>query len=215
MAILRHRPQPAPHLVASQVTLEWRKTVLARSDILLPWLARLRLLTLMCVIGLIVSEAHGQTFKEYDLKAVFLYNFTQFVEWPPEAFQDDSSPFIIGVLGADPFKKYLEETVRDEVVRNRKLIIQHYSRVEDIKTCHILFISQSEAKQIAQILDGLKNRSILIVGETEGFTRLGGVIGFATERNKIRLRINLTAARAANLTLSSKLLRIAETEEKP
>jgi hypothetical protein len=169
------------------------------------------LLAIACTVGLLAFDGHGQTFKEYDLKAVFLYNFTQFVEWPPEAFTDDSTPIVIGVLGADLFKGSLEETVRNEMVRNRKLVVQRFSRVEDVKNCHILFISQSETKRLDQILDALKRRCILTVGEVEGFTRRGGIVGFTTDHNKIRLKINLEAARGVNLTISSKLLRVAET----
>jgi hypothetical protein len=79
-----------------------------------------------------------------------------------------------------------------------------------MKTCHILFISQSESKRLEQIVAALKGRSILTVSDSDGFTRYGGMIRFVTEKNKLRLRINLEAATAANLTISSKLLRPAE-----
>jgi len=72
---------------------------------------------------------------EYQLKAVFMFNFAQFVEWPPQAFPD--APLVIGVLGQDPFGAYLDETVRAETVNNRPLVVQRYGRVEDINTCHV------------------------------------------------------------------------------
>jgi hypothetical protein len=56
----------------------------------------------------------------------------------------------------------------------------------------------------------LKERSILTVSDTEGAAQRGVMIRLVTEKNKIRLRINLQAAKAANLTISSKLLRPAE-----
>ena len=147
---------------------------------------------------------------EYQLKAVFLFNFAQFVEWPPQAFPDRQAPLVIGVLGEDPFGAYLDETVRDEKVNNRPLAVQRYRRVEEIKSCHVLFISRSETDRLEQILAGLKGRSILTVGDAEGFAQQGGMIRFVNEKNKIRLRINLDAAKAAKLTISSKLLRPAE-----
>jgi len=147
---------------------------------------------------------------EYQLKAVFLFNFAQFIEWPPEAFPDAQTPLVIGVLGEDPFGAYLDETVRGETVNNRPLAVQHYRQVEEIKTCHVLFISRSEAYRLEQILASLKGRNILTVGDAVGFARRGGMIRFLIEQNKIRLRINLGAAKDANLVLSSKLLRPAE-----
>ena len=82
--------------------------------------------------------------------------------------------------------------------------------MEEVKTCHILFISQSEAGRLDQIFSSLKDRKILTVGDTEGFAQRGGIVRFLTEKNKIRLRINLDAAKAASLTISSKSLRAAE-----
>lgn len=146
---------------------------------------------------------------EYQLKAVFLFNFAQFVEWPPNAFPEAHTPLVIGVLGEDPFGEYLDETVRGETVNARPLVVQRYHRVEEIQTCHVLFISQSEADRFAQILTDLRGRNILTVGDTAGFVKHGGVIRFVIEENRIRLRVNLEAAKTADLVISSKLLRPA------
>lgn len=160
-------------------------------------------------------ELPAQTglFKEYQIKAIFLFNFAQFVDWPSDVFSETQSPLIIGVLGDAPFDTYLDETVRDEKVNGHPLVVQRYRHVEDIKACQILFISQSETKRLEQILEELKGRSILMVGETEGFAKGGGMIQFVNEQNKIRFKINVEAAKAANLTISSKLLRAAEIVE--
>lgn len=148
--------------------------------------------------------------REYQLKAVFLFNFAQFVEWPPQAFPDAQAPLVIGVLGRDPFGAYLDETVSGETVNDRSLVVRRYRRVEEIKTCHVLFISRSEVDRLEQILASLRHRNILTVSDTEGAAQRGVTIRFVTEKNKIRLRINLEAAKAANLVISSKLLRPAE-----
>jgi hypothetical protein len=147
--------------------------------------------------------------REYQIKAVFLFNFAQFVDWPPLTFADEKSPLIIGVLGKDPFDGSLDEAVRGEKVNGRPLVIQRYRRVEEIAACQILFISRSEASRLGGILESLKGRSTLTVGDVDGFAQLGGIIRFVTEQNKVRFRINLESAKAANLTISSKLLRPA------
>jgi hypothetical protein len=155
-------------------------------------------------------SAQTASSREYQIKAVFLFNFAQFVEWPPAAFRDSNSPLVIGVLGDNPFGTYLDETVRDEKVGNRPLEVQRYQRVDEIKTCHVLFIGPSEANRLEQILASLKDRSILIVGDSNDFVQRGGMIQLASSQSRIRLRINEGAARTANLTISSKLLRSAE-----
>ena len=148
--------------------------------------------------------------KEYQIKAVFLFNFAQFVEWPPTAFTGANTPLVIGVLGEDPFGAYLDETVRGEAVNNRPLAVERYRGVDEIRTCHILFVSRSEAGRLDQTLASLRGRNILIVGDADDFVRRGGTVQLANAQNKVRLVINPDAAKAANLTISSKLLRAAE-----
>jgi hypothetical protein len=147
---------------------------------------------------------------EYEVKAVFLFNFSQFVDWPASAFADDRSPLVVGVLGQDPFGAALDEAVRGETVNGRPLSIRRYERIEDVDACHILFIERTQQEQLDQILESLRDRSCLTVSDAEGFASAGGIIQFVTIDNRIRLQINLDAAKLANLTISSKLLRPAQ-----
>ena len=156
------------------------------------------------------AGAGVKTTQEYDLKAVFLFNFAQFVDWPDSAFADAHTPITIGILGQDPFGKSLDAVVADESVHDRKLVIRRYQSPEQIERCQILFISSSEAGHLDRILAALAHRSVLTVGETRDFTTRSGMIGFDVAQRRVRLRINVAAATAANLTISSQLLRQAE-----
>lgn len=162
------------------------------------------------IVGCVPAKAQAPVFKENSVKAVFLLNFARFVEWPPNAFASFGSPFVIGVLGDDPFGRALEAAVSREAIGGHKLIMERYRRVEEIRSCHILFIGETESGRYGQIFAGLAGRMILTVGDNDSFARRGGMIQFVTEAGRIRLRINLNAARAAKLTISSKLLRQAE-----
>lgn len=148
--------------------------------------------------------------REHELKAVFLYRFTQFVDWPATAFPGPENPFIIGILGRNPFGGSLQTVVRDERVHGRRLVIQPYQRSQDARNCQLLFISTSEETRLEEVFAALKGRSILTVGESKDFALRGGMIQFITEQNHIRFRVNLRAARAAHLQISSKLLELAE-----
>ena len=168
------------------------------------------------VLALLGSTAAAATAppaisEEYQVKAVFLFNFAQFVEWPARAFRDPTSPLVIGVLGTDPFGAYLDELVKGEKVGERPLLVRRYTRVEEIADCHILFIGASEASVLEKVVAQLKDRSILTVGDMDLFTRRGGMVRFLTENGKIRLRIYLEAAEAHNLKISSKILSPATT----
>jgi hypothetical protein len=160
-------------------------------------------------------SAQSAPSKENQIKALFLFNFTQFVEWPPTAFADANTPLVIGILGENPFGTYFDETVGNEKVNNRRLEVQRYRQVDEIRACHVLFISRSEENRLPQILTGLKDRSILVVGDVDDFVQRGGMIRLATAQNRIRLIINVEAAKAARLTLSSRLLRSAELVASP
>jgi len=146
---------------------------------------------------------------EYQVKAVFLFNFAQFVTWPERAFDRPKSPLIIGVLGDDPFGAYLDEVVRGEKVGEREIVARRFRHVEDLSDCHILFVSRSEAGQLDKIIAQLKDRSVLSVSDLDTFNRQGGMVRLVTENSKIRMRINVEAAKAAGLEISSKLLRPA------
>lgn len=144
---------------------------------------------------------------DYKIKAVFLYHFAQFVEWPGRAFSDARSPLIIGVLGNDPFGSVLEEAVRGEKANGRALVVRRFRLIEEVDACHILFISRSEVARLEAIFQSLRAKSVLTVGDMDNFARDGGMIHFAMERDRIRLRVNVGASTAAGLTISSKLLR--------
>jgi hypothetical protein len=148
--------------------------------------------------------------QEYQVKAIFLYNFVQFVTWPAAAFPDARTPITIGILGDDPFGPFLEDAVRGEVVDGRALTIKRFKGLEEVISSHMLFVSKSETGRLSQILAAVQDHSILTVGETEAFAHQGGVINFITVGNKVRYEINVAAAKRANLDISSKLLKLAK-----
>lgn len=158
---------------------------------------------------LILASAAAQTapVPEYQAKAGFLLNLAQFVSWPS---QSSDTPFVIGILGDDPFGSYLDETVRGQKINNRALTIQRFRRRVGSRPCTVLFISQSERDRLDEILSNLKGRPVLTVSDMDGFTEVGGMVQFFTENNNIRMRINRDAVKASNLRVSSKLLRVAE-----
>lgn len=148
--------------------------------------------------------------EEYRVKAVFLYNFTQFVEWPPASFQGSDDPFVVGILGEDPFGEYLEEVVEGEQTNGRPLSIRRFDTEKDVSDCHVLFVNLADPDQTASILENLKGQSILTIGEQDGFLESGGMVRFISVNSKIHFQINPDASSAADLKISSKLLRVAD-----
>ncbi|MDO8586857.1 MAG: YfiR family protein [Armatimonadota bacterium] len=158
----------------------------------------------------IVSRASCRAPGEYDIKAAFLYNFSQFVEWPSSAFKDANSPIVIAVLGDDPFGRALDEVVQEQPTGGRRIIVKRFARPRDIDHCQVLFVSTSEKNIEKSALELLNGKSVLTVGETRDFIKHGGIIRFTVEKRKIGLEVNLERARSENLKMSSKLLKIAK-----
>jgi len=166
-------------------------------------------MSLLMAFSTFYLSAQSPASPEYEVKAVFIFNFTQFVQWPANSFPTEHAPLVIGILGEDPFGSYLKETVLGEKVNGHSIIVQHYNNVEEVKTCHILFINLPETK-LQQAIGGLKDQNILTVSDAPDFLKHGGIIRFFTRSSKIQLQINIEASKEASLVISSKLLRLAE-----
>ena len=138
---------------------------------------------------------------EYQVKAAFLFNFLKFVEWPPSA---PDTPWVIGVLGHDPFGETLDLTVRGKIVNGRKVDVRRYDKASDVRDCNILFIGRDDYERT-----GIPAQpGMLTVGESSGFLKAGGAITFYIEDNRVRFEIRQASARSAGLHVSSQLLKL-------
>jgi hypothetical protein len=172
-------------------------------------MAVLKTLATALVAALLVIPARAAAPTEYQVKAVFLYNFSRFVEWPQSAFADPKAPFVLGVFGFDPFGRDLDEAVRGESVRGRPLVVRRVRSAAEAGDCQIVFIHRSESGRLPALLAALDRRSTLTVSDSDE-ADVGVMIRLITQQGRIRLRIDVDSARAAQLTISSNLLRSAE-----
>jgi hypothetical protein len=160
---------------------------------------------LCCAIAAAQSDQPG----EYDVKAAFLFNFTKFVEWPENAFVDPLAPIVIGVIGDDPFGESLVRIVAGQKAQGRSIEIVKYRYGDNLRRCHVLFISASERQRRAPILASLQEASVLTVSDIDGFAEAGGAIQFVMQENRVRFVVNLEVATQGKLRVSAKLLALA------
>ena len=146
---------------------------------------------------------------EYQLKAAFLYNFTQFTEWSAQAFATPTAPIVIGIVGEDPFGSTLDEAVKGEVVRGRPLVVQRFRADEDLGSCQILFISRSEKERLRTLLSPLKGKPVLTMSDINDFAQAGGMVNLVLANKSVKLEINQAVAEEAGVQISAKLLRLA------
>lgn len=161
------------------------------------------------ILAMLACAANAQS-REYQIKAAFLYNFAQFVDWPSAAFANTNAPFSIGILGDDPFDGVLDETIQDETINGHKIVAVRSQQIEELKNCQIIFVSKSEKRRIPEILTELDSKPILTVSEIDGFAQYGGGINFFLAGTKVRFEINPGAAQSDGLKISSQLLSLGK-----
>lgn len=162
------------------------------------------------------SYTGGEINREYAIKAAYLYNFGHYIQWPTDSFADESSPFVIGILGEDPFGDVLDEIARDKKIGGRRIVIRRFANLADYKPCHILFVASSAG--VTNELPAIQKEQdypVLLVGESPDFAKQGGAINFFIEANRVRFEVNTEVAKREQLKISSKLLRIAKIISSP
>ena len=164
-------------------------------------------LALACALLVRAPAAEPVPLAEHQIKALYLFNFTKYVEWPAAA--SNAAPFVIGVCESLEVKNDLVEITRDKNVQGRPIVIHAIQSAQEAATCHLLFIGATDKERIAEFLRLTRSAAVLTVGDAEQFVALGGMINFVRRENKLRLEIGLDAVQRAHLVMSAKLLAIA------
>lgn len=169
---------------------------------------RLTVLALAALFGAPAVRPDAQA-TENELKAAWLYNFVQHVEWPATAFKDDKAPIVVGILGASPVEEPLARTIKGKSVQGRSVEIRRFAQPADLKGAQIVFVPDSEKERLEAAVAAVHGGPVLVVGETEGATRRGATFNFYSEDSRIRFEANVDQATKAGLAVSSKLLKFA------
>ncbi len=161
--------------------------------------------------------------REYEIKAAFLYQFLRFIDWPAEKEKraEEKEEYIIGIIGDDPFGEMIDLVV-GEKISGKTVVIkrlgkcapmdsdEYEQQLKDIRSCHILFVSRSEKEHAKKINAYAAKHAVLTVADMDDFLKTGGMINFIIYEKRVKFEINETAANKAEITIRSKLLRLAK-----
>ncbi|HYO26307.1 MAG TPA: YfiR family protein [Lacipirellulaceae bacterium] len=151
------------------------------------------------------QEIAGQ--REYNVKAVSLYAFGRYVTWPDSAFEAPTSPFVIGVLGGNPFGDALHRVASKKTMNGRPIVVRELVAAEEAAACHIVFVTRQVAHEVeTKLFQQSSGKPVLLVGETPGFTDRGGIINFYHSGTTVRFELNPDRGLASKLSLNAKLL---------
>jgi hypothetical protein len=167
-------------------------------------LKRISFLLILCCIT--KASLWGQSAnQEASLKAVFIYNFTKYIEWDNLNGDDN---FIIGIMGSSALDATIETIARKNFVKNKRIILRHFNSPEDISYCHILFIPHDYPVPVRAIAEKV-NKKVLVISERQGAAKQGAAINFILVNDKLKFEISTEAVYTAGLKASSQLLKLA------
>lgn len=160
----------------------------------------------------IAASAQDDIAMDYQVKAAFMVNFPKYVDWPADAFASTNSPIKVAMFGDENVAREFEAMIQGGlVIDGHPVVLKRIQSEADLTGgCQILFIATSERARVSTILEKLKGSPVLLVGESDNFLEQGGMVNLVPKNRKIRLQINLAAARQAHLRISSRLLVAAD-----
>lgn len=176
-----------------------------------------RVFTIWAVLLLVVVGAPGADVKPSSpehFRALYLYNFARYTEWP-EGAPATAQKFRIGVLGSKPMAKAVSEMLAGQSIKQRQLEIVElasYDPDRDLNEFQVLFIGRDEKRNLGEILRRVQRASVLTVTDIDEreFAASNGIVNFVEERNKLNFVINQTAGEQAGLKFDPRLLNLAK-----
>jgi hypothetical protein len=143
---------------------------------------------------------------ESQVKAMFVYNFLKFVEWPVDSSIGVADPFVVVIIGEGATADATERFLESKTIGERPLVVRRTKWDESLAGARAAFVVERDAERLHRVLDAAATAGVLTIGEGESFTTHGGVIGLLVEDRKVRFDVDTTAAQTAGLRVSSKLL---------
>ncbi len=176
------------------------------------------LLVLLALLGTApLAVAKPSRAAEYKVKAGVLFNLGKYVTWPDSAFADtekQKAPFVIGILGKSQFDPEFFKRASQQKVQGRKLVFRTVRTAQAGRSCHVLFVCESEKSRVDAILRALKGSKALTVGETDRFAHKGGMVNMRLVGRRVKLEFNVRAAKASGLRIDPKLLKLGTRVDK-
>ena len=161
---------------------------------------------------LVGARAQAQTpGDEAQVKAMFVYNFLKFVEWPVATSAGAREPFVVVIIGAGATADATERFLESKAIGTRPLVVRRYRWDQSLAGVHAAFVIEQDEKKLRRVLDAAASARVLTIGEGENFTTRGGVIGLLVIDRKVRFDVDTSAAQVAGLRVSSKLLALTRT----
>jgi hypothetical protein len=160
-----------------------------------------KLISLLLFLGIFLTT----NAQEEKFKALFLYNFTKYIEWPSSVQQGN---FVIGVLGDTSFEELLSTMLVGKKVGNQSIVVKYFNSTNNVENCQLLFLSKEKSAQVDEILSFMANKNILLVSESGGMIISGSGINFINKGGKLTYEIKKSNIEKYGLKVNGNLLNL-------
>ena len=160
------------------------------------------------LLAIVLFYSNSVESQEIKYKSLYLYNFTKYVGWPPEAKTGD---FIIGILGSNSVFNMINQIATGKMVGSQKIVVKKFGKPDELSQCHILFVSYNKGgtSSMAAIMGNVGSKSTLVVAERDGATKKGAAINFVIRNEEMKFELSKANAHKQKLQISSNLEKIA------
>jgi len=166
------------------------------------------LLAFCWLSALPISLSESAPSLEYQVKAAFIYKFIKFIQWPTNTEENNPDHLVITILGESPIFEALKSLLPQKA-QGRRVVLKQTDNAQELRFSHIVFLGNTQDLNLKLRLSQVRKKGILTISDTREFARLGGMINFIREKEKIRFEMNPEAAKNSGIKISSKLLRLA------
>jgi bifunctional DNA-binding transcriptional regulator/antitoxin component of YhaV-PrlF toxin-antitoxin module len=132
-------------------------------------------------------ESKSAQYKEYEVKAAFMYNFLKFVDWPEGKIASNGNQIIIGIIGQDPFGS-AADILKDKKVEEHNVVIKRFDGFQQLKGA-----IEKDKTELTNKIKALSKSQIIyrddegkiVIKPADEFDELKGVTDGAAREKKI------------------------------
>jgi YfiR/HmsC-like len=169
-----------------------------------------KILLIILIQALFVMCVNAQDYSDFNVKAIFIEKFTNYIKWPESYMSNDiSEPVNIYIYGESNFYDILKSTYENKEIFGKPVLVSQIYKIENLHDCHILFIPECGSRKLQEILKNTANKPILTIADTENYAARGVLINFVLKENKIQFEINKSAVKDSGLEFDFRLIKIA------
>ena len=163
--------------------------------------------------AVLMSQTIGAPPSDMEVKAAFVLNFTNFVYWTSLPEEENARDLPICALANSDFADAVRRLVAGKTVGKRSLSFKFNPDPRPAR-CRVLIVDATEYHLARPALNAIKNAPVLTIGNGPGFSQIGGMFELIVQERKVQFETNLDAIRAANVSVSARLLDLSRNLRK-